>query len=161
MALHSSLPIYKVTYELLTLAGRITQHLPRNARAMGSKINDECLELVILIYRANSAANKVPHLDELLERLQVAELLFRLLTQGAPKMTATAKQARLSSRPRSANRRVDGGAPATKRELRRRSTSILWPKDQELRVAHLVEVQRLCPVCEDAACETKSAECGK
>jgi hypothetical protein len=78
MALHSTLPIYKVTYELLTLAGRITQHLPRSARAMGVKINDECLELVILIYRANSAANKVPHLDSMLERLQVAELMFRL-----------------------------------------------------------------------------------
>jgi predicted GTPase len=78
MALHSTLPIYKVTYQLLALAGRITQHLPRNARAMGAKMNDECLELVILIYRANSAINKVPHLDELLERLQVAELLFRV-----------------------------------------------------------------------------------
>jgi hypothetical protein len=78
MALHSHLPIYKVTYDLYALAGRITQHIPRNARAMGVKIHDECLELVVLIYRANCAVNKVPHLDEMLERLQVTELLFRL-----------------------------------------------------------------------------------
>lgn len=31
MAISSTLKIYRVTYELLTLAGQITQHLPRNA----------------------------------------------------------------------------------------------------------------------------------
>ena len=79
MALHSTLPIYKVTYQLLVLATEITRNMPRDFRtSMGAKIREECLELVILIYRANSAADKVPHLTRMLERLQVAELLFRL-----------------------------------------------------------------------------------
>src|SRR5688572_23680818 len=79
MALHSSLPIYKVTYQLLVLATEITRHMPRDFKAsMGGKVREECLELVVLIYRANAAANKVPHLDQMIERLQVAELLFRL-----------------------------------------------------------------------------------
>jgi hypothetical protein len=64
MALHSTLPIYKVTYQLLVLATEITRHMPRDFKAsMGGKIREECLELVVLIYRANAAADKVPHLD--------------------------------------------------------------------------------------------------
>jgi hypothetical protein len=79
MALHSTLPIYKVTYELLVLATEITRNMPRDFKAsMGGKIRKECLKLVLLIYRANAASDKVPHLTRLLERLQVAELLFRL-----------------------------------------------------------------------------------
>lgn len=79
MALHSSLPIYQVTYQLLVLATEITRHMPRDFKAsMGGKVREECLELVVLIYRANAAADKVPLLDRMLERLQVAELLFRL-----------------------------------------------------------------------------------
>jgi len=79
MALHSSLPIYKVTYELLVLATEVTRNMPRDFKAsMGGKIREECLELVLLIYRANVATDKVPHLTTMLERLQVAELLFRL-----------------------------------------------------------------------------------
>jgi hypothetical protein len=79
MALHSTLPIYKVTYELLVIATEITRNMPRDFKVlMGGKIREECLELVLLIYRANVATDKVPHLTRLLERLQVAELLFRL-----------------------------------------------------------------------------------
>ncbi len=79
MALHSTLPIYKVTYQLLMLATEITRHMPRDFKAtMGAKVREECLELVVLIYRANAATDKVPHLDRMIERLQVTELLFRL-----------------------------------------------------------------------------------
>jgi hypothetical protein len=79
MALHHTLPIYKVTYELLMLATEATRHMPRDFKAsMGGKVREECLELVVLIYRANAASDKVPFLTTMLERLQVAELLFRL-----------------------------------------------------------------------------------
>lgn len=79
MALHSSLPIYKVAYDLLSIATDLTRNMPRDYRAsIGTKIREECVELVILIFRANSARQKVPHLDSLLEHLQVAELLIRL-----------------------------------------------------------------------------------
>lgn len=79
MAIHSELPIYKVTFELLVLATELVRRMPRDARvSVGTKLASECLELVVLIYRANCAREKAPHLDELLERLQVAELLLRL-----------------------------------------------------------------------------------
>ncbi len=78
MALHTSLPIYKVTYDLLAVTTRTTRSVPRDYRSMANKLREECVEIVLLVYRANSAINKVPHLTALLERLQVAELLFRL-----------------------------------------------------------------------------------
>lgn len=79
MAIHTNLPIYKVTYDLFSLVTRITRNMPRDVRvSVGGKIRDECVELLVLIYRANSALEKVPHLGALLERLQVVELLLRL-----------------------------------------------------------------------------------
>jgi hypothetical protein len=48
MALHSTLPIYQVTYQLLMLATEITRHMPRDFKAsMGGKVREECLELVV------------------------------------------------------------------------------------------------------------------
>ncbi len=79
MALHHTLPIYQVTYKLLVLATEVSRHMPRDFKAsMGGKLREECLELALLIYRANAAADKVPHLTRMLEHLQVVELLFRL-----------------------------------------------------------------------------------
>lgn len=79
MALHSSLPIYKVAYDLLSVATDVVRNMPRDFKAsIGGRIRDECVEVMVLIFRANAARNKVPHLDDLLERLQVAELLFRV-----------------------------------------------------------------------------------
>lgn len=79
MALHTSLPIYKVAYDLLSVGTDVTRNMPRDYRAsIGAKIREECVELVVLIFRANSYRDKVPHLTALLEHLQVAELLFRL-----------------------------------------------------------------------------------
>lgn len=79
MAIHTNLPIYKVTYEFLHLATKITGNMPRDYKAsLGGKIRDECVELLVLIARANIAENKVPYLAELLERLQVTEVFLRL-----------------------------------------------------------------------------------
>ena len=79
MAIHTNLPIYKVAYDLFSHVTQITRNMPRDFRAsVGGKIRDECVELLVLIFRANSAADKTPHLGALIERLQVAELLLRL-----------------------------------------------------------------------------------
>ena len=79
MAIHSSLPIYKVAYDLLSVATDLTRNMPRDYRAsIGAKLREECVELVILIFRANCAIRKVQHLDQLIEHLQVTELLLRL-----------------------------------------------------------------------------------
>jgi len=79
MALASTLPIYRVTYELLQVVTRITKDMPRDYKqSLGGKIREECVELVVLIYRANCSRDKRPHLEILQERIQVATLLLRL-----------------------------------------------------------------------------------
>jgi len=79
MALASTLPIYRVTYELLQVVTRITKDMPRDYKqSLGNKVREECVELVVLIYRANCSRDKRPHLEALQEHLQVAMLLLRL-----------------------------------------------------------------------------------
>jgi hypothetical protein len=79
MALHSELPIYKVAYDLCDLAIDLVRNMPRDVKGViGGELRDQCLMLVVLIYRANVARNKVQDLTDLIERLQVAELLLRL-----------------------------------------------------------------------------------
>jgi hypothetical protein len=79
MAIASTLPIYRVTYDLLQVVTRITKDMPRDYKqSLGNKVREECVELVVLIYRANCSRDKRRHLEELRERLQVAMLLLRL-----------------------------------------------------------------------------------
>jgi len=79
MAIHTNLPIYKVAYNLLDVVTELVKNMPRDfKRSIGGKIADECVEIVVLIFRANCARDKARHLGERTERLQVAELLLRL-----------------------------------------------------------------------------------
>ncbi|ENO76551.1 hypothetical protein B447_17446 [Thauera sp. 27] len=79
MALHTTLPIYKVAYDLLDAITDLAKNMPRDFKAsIGGKLRDECVEIVVLIFRANTARAKAPHLEALIERLQVTELLLRL-----------------------------------------------------------------------------------
>jgi hypothetical protein len=79
MALHTQLPIYKVAYDLLSVAVDYVQNMPRPFKAaIGGRVRDLCIDLVLLIFKANCARNKGPHLDLLLERLEELQLLLRL-----------------------------------------------------------------------------------
>ena len=79
MALHVELPIHKKAYDLLIATTELAKNMRRNYKPIiGSKLCDECIEIDLLIFRANQAENKKPFLDKLIERLQVAELLLRV-----------------------------------------------------------------------------------
>ena len=79
MALHTNLPIYKAAYGLLDVVTDLVKNMARDfKRSIGEKISAECIEIMVLVFRANVAADKAPHLGELIERLQVIELLLRL-----------------------------------------------------------------------------------
>jgi hypothetical protein len=79
MAQYRHLPIYRLTYELLQRIVNTTKEFPREYKfTLGQKIRDEVVEMVVLIYRANTAHQKVPVIEVFLERLQVVELLVRL-----------------------------------------------------------------------------------
>lgn len=79
MTTHTQLPIYKVAYDLLDVATSLVKNMQRDfKRSIGDKITTECIEITVLIFRANVAQEKAPHLLELIERLQVVELMIRL-----------------------------------------------------------------------------------
>lgn len=78
MALHHELPIYRDARGLYSHAIKIMRNFPRDVkRQLGSTVLNECMEVMILIFRANVAQNKVPHIEQMQERLLVAEELFR------------------------------------------------------------------------------------
>jgi len=79
MALHTQLPIYKVAYDLFDVIVELAKNMPRDFKqSIGGKLRDECIEVMTLVFRANTHKDKAPHLQSLIERLQVAELLLRL-----------------------------------------------------------------------------------
>jgi hypothetical protein len=79
MAQYQHLPIYKQTYDILLRTMIATKDFPREYKySLGQKIKDELIELVVLIYRANSAINKKQHIESILERVQAIQLLMRL-----------------------------------------------------------------------------------
>ena len=79
MAIHHDLPVYKLAFDLLTLATGITRNMPRDLKgSLGGKIQDQCIEMLVLIARANIAKDKTPHIEAMLEHHHVAELMLRL-----------------------------------------------------------------------------------
>ncbi len=79
MAQYEHLPIYKQTYDILLRTMTATKDFPREYKySLGQKIKDELIELVVLIYRANSAKDKRQYIESILERVQAVQLLMRL-----------------------------------------------------------------------------------
>ena len=79
MALHTELDVYKTGYGLLQKVTLLVENMERKFKHLiGEEIARETVKLLILVYRANVAANKVPHLDSLMERVKLVEMLVRL-----------------------------------------------------------------------------------
>ncbi|EIK96096.1 hypothetical protein PMM47T1_14090 [Pseudomonas sp. M47T1] len=82
MAMHTDLRIHKDAFDLLSLATDLTRNIPRDFKVgLGAKVRDECIEIMVLIARANAARDKVLHLSALVERVQVLEFLLRLFKE--------------------------------------------------------------------------------
>ena len=83
MAMHTDLQIYKVSMDLLNLATNLTRNIPRDLKLQLSKrVIDECIDVLMLIARANSSRDKHPHLTLLVEKVQVIEFLMRLFKEN-------------------------------------------------------------------------------
>lgn len=79
MASPTQLPIYKVAYDLFRSIMEMVRNIPRDLKQLvGSRLATEAMEIVTLIFRANEAVDKVPHLNELIERIGVINLQLRL-----------------------------------------------------------------------------------
>ncbi|MFY0750162.1 four helix bundle protein [Pseudomonas sp. NFX5] len=81
MALHTDLEIHKVAEELLGLSLDLVRNIPRDLKqVVGAKIRDECLQVLVLIGRANMTREKMPHINLLLESIWMLNYLLRALT---------------------------------------------------------------------------------
>ena len=81
MALHTDLEIHKVAEELLGLSLDLVRNIPRDLKqVVGAKIRDECLQVLVLIGRANMTRDKLPHIKLLLESIWMLNYLLRALT---------------------------------------------------------------------------------
>jgi hypothetical protein len=91
MSLATDLEIHKQGTALLDLCADVQARIPRTFRAsMGYRISEECVEILVLIGRANAARqpqDRAQHINALLERLQVAQILLR--TAHAKRLIAT------------------------------------------------------------------------
>ena len=76
MALSEELPLYRDTYRLLNNLLVLTQDFPRFFRySMGSRMVDLTLDMLSLIYKANSSYEKVGVLTEFLDRYRMLQML--------------------------------------------------------------------------------------
>ena len=80
MAQFDTLPVYKVSYDLMLLVFDMSSHFTREYKfTLGEKIKNETLELLLNIYRANSKTEKTVCLEKARENIEVTRILFRLI----------------------------------------------------------------------------------
>ena len=83
MAMHMDLQIYKASLGLLQMATNLTRNIPRDLKlSLGKRVIDECIDVLMLIARANATRDKHPHLIQLVEKIQVIEFLMRLFKES-------------------------------------------------------------------------------
>ena len=79
MAQYQHLPIYKTAYDLLVELMNITKDYPRDFKfSLGEKIQNQVIELLVLIYKANSAKDKKDFIIEIINHVQFLDLYLRI-----------------------------------------------------------------------------------
>ena len=81
MALHTELPIYRTGVQLLELAIKVQQQMPRGVkRSLGDKISQHCVEMLDLMALANAtkAAERAAHIQQLMKHLRASTVLLRV-----------------------------------------------------------------------------------
>lgn len=81
MALHTDLPIYRTGVELLALAIKAQEQMPRGVkRSLGDKIATHCIEMLDLMALANATqrAERQRHIEQLMTHLRATTVLMRV-----------------------------------------------------------------------------------
>jgi len=72
MAQYSELPVYKATYDLLRAIFQFAKDFSKEYKyTVGESLKKETIELIALIYRANSRTDKVETLKTAREHIEV------------------------------------------------------------------------------------------
>ena len=76
MGIYSELPVYKAMYDLLLEMFVFTPDFHKEYKyTVGESLKKETVELITLIYRANSRADRVSVIQEAREHIEVLRLL--------------------------------------------------------------------------------------
>ena len=81
MSLHTDLPIYKTGIQLLSLAIRVQQQMPRGVkRSLGDRISQYCVDMLDLMALANATKHgeRAAHIRDLMKCLRAATVLLRV-----------------------------------------------------------------------------------
>jgi hypothetical protein len=79
MALHTELKIHKTARDLIAVSIEASRHMPRDFKGtLGTEIRKECVAIILRIIRANVAQDKVPHISQLLESVEVINTLMQV-----------------------------------------------------------------------------------
>lgn len=81
MALHTDLPIYRTGVQLLALALKAQQHMPRGVkRSLGDKIAHHCVEMLDLMALANATQGRerARHIEQLMAHQRASTVLLRV-----------------------------------------------------------------------------------
>ena len=80
MTLYDELPVFKASYDLLLNIYQFAATLTREYKyTLGEKLKNETLELIMLIYRANSNRSKIDIIQQAREQIELVRLLLRVL----------------------------------------------------------------------------------
>jgi len=80
MAKYDELPVYKASYDLLLEIFQFTKEFSREFKyTVGESLKKETLDLITLIYRANSAKEKAETIRLAREKIEVIRLFIRLM----------------------------------------------------------------------------------
>lgn len=81
MSLHTSLPVYRDTYNLILKIFELTKDFPKEYKyTIGQDLKKDSLHLIRSIYRANKhkSLQRVEHLDNFLDQFELIKLEIRL-----------------------------------------------------------------------------------
>ena len=81
MALHTDLPIYRTGVQLLALAIKVQQQMPRGVkRSLGDKISQHITEMLDLMALANATqrGERAGHIQALMKHLRATTVLLRV-----------------------------------------------------------------------------------
>lgn len=81
MALHTDLPIYRTGQDLLSLAFKVQEQMPRQVkRSLGEKVTEHCVEMLDLMALANATQRheRAANLEQLLKHHRTLTVLLRV-----------------------------------------------------------------------------------
>ena len=81
MALHTDLPIHRTGVQLLALAIKVQEQMPRGVkRSLGDKISSHCVEMLDLMALANATQHdeRADHIRQLMTQLRAMTVLLRV-----------------------------------------------------------------------------------